>query len=79
MYYNTISIECFCFRSLVFKYLCITFRVRQNLDKDFILIDLDPGKAYTRVQKQDADFVLVRSSLKIQKAKSPKDWLQIQR
>lgn len=56
MYFYTMSIEYFCFWSLVCKYLCIAFRVRQNLDKDFILIDPDPGKAYTRAKKARCRF-----------------------
>ena len=44
MYYNAISIE------------RIAFRVRQNLDKDYIQIDPDTGKAYTRAKKARCRF-----------------------
>ena len=71
MYYNTISIECFCFRSLAFKYLCIAFRVRQNLDKDFILIDPDPGKAYTRAKKARCRFCSGEEQLRNPESQEP--------
>ena len=71
MYYNTISIEHFCFRSLAFKYLCIAFRVRQNLDKDFILIDPDPGKAYTRAKKARCRFCSVEEQLRNPESQEP--------
>ena len=71
MYYNAISIECFCFRSSVFKYLCITFRVRQNLDKDFILIDPNPGRAYTCAKKARCRFCSGEEQLRNPESQEP--------
>ena len=55
----------------MFKYLCITFRVRQNLDKDFILIDPDPGKAYTRAKKARCRFCSGQEELRNPESQEP--------
>jgi len=71
MNYNTISIEYLCFRSLVFKYLCFAFRVRKNLDKDFILIDPGPGKANTRAKKARRRFCSAKEQLRNPDSRQP--------
>ena len=51
----------------------VDFRVRQNLDKNLTLVDPDPGKAYTRAEKEKCNFCTVDTQLTNPDNKQPED------